>query len=260
MRAGAIAAILLVGGVIAWKTVWIPTIRPIIEQAQVVYFPKAEAKAVVEEAQEICHFGKSAGDTMMMFLRYAEDRNLEGFAMGLPAARDALALYASHFPADYLVACDSLRDAVNSRQFSDAQMPWSKHGFQYEVFCDLAFVPSDMASQYMASLEVLDWLMCNEEMYNRYAKEYIGLLSNLVNCDLEIVYLYYDQLVRQELTAMQESDSSLFYELTQRYSFEMDMPADVDAEIYLLKKTRNDVLLPELINHGAVLEYQGKLF
>ena len=214
----------------------------------------------MEEAQEICHFGKSAGDTMMMFLRYAEDRNLEGFAMGLPAARDALALYASHFPADYLVACDSLRDAVNSRQFSDAQMPWSKHGFQYEVFCDLAFVPSDMASQYMASLEVLDWLMCNEEMYNRYAKEYIGLLSNLVNCDLEIVYLYYDQLVRQELTAMQESDSSLFYELTQRYSFEMDMPADVDAEIYLLKKTRNDVLLPELINHGAVLEYQGKLF
>lgn len=260
LRACAMMAVLLAVGGIAWQTIWIPIIQPIIEQAQVVYFPKGEAETVVEGAQEVCHFGKTVGDTMMKCLRYAENRDMESFAMWLPAAQDVLAPYASYFPADYMVACDSLKDAVSIQQFRDAQMPWSKHSFQYELFCDLATVPSDMAAQYMASLKVLDWLMSNDTMYDKYAKEYIARLDELVSCDMEIVYHYYDQLVRLELTAMQESDSSLFYELTQRYSFEMGTPADSDTEISLLKKTRSDILLPEINNHGAVLEYQGKLF
>lgn len=246
IRLAALSLLALMIGGLGWLFVWEPYIQPVINQMAVNYYPKEEAKEIVQASVERCSMGRIACENVTPYLDYANAGTVEYFDLFLPETLKS-------FESLTLANSERLKQQCAEFEHSveDGVMPWSGNDFSSEEFSHLADFPTQMITQYIQSLNVLDWMMHNEKWYDRYSQEYIALFRELVQTDQELINMYYARLLKPEMDAMEAKDLEWYRELSGRYG-EFESPGDSSATLDALLKNRKNILM--LLNNGTAMD------
>lgn len=248
LAGAATGAALAVGGLL-WQGVWIPCVQPLIEQSMAVFYPKEGAEEIVESALAQCYAGNNVIAMASGFLPYAESQAAEYFDLFWPSTRQSLKAIAQNSGVQYTVQYKAFHAYADN-----PLMPWSKEDFKYEMFCELAAFPAEIAAQYAETLEILNWLVHDDKWYSRYAEEYLAKCSALVQLDKALLDAYYRELAEPELQGMLAQDSSMHWNLVNLYPYTAETQSEGASSLSLRQK--RDLLVSELKNNGAAQRYQ----
>lgn len=222
VRASTATMIVLLLGIAFWNLAWVPYIGPLIEETDVIYYPESEAQEIVQSAMERCYSGSNAMIVAEKYLEWAEKQeelNLtEYFDRYLP--QDLIVLRA--FSGVSATTSGLEKYEQFEKMENDPRMPWSENDFAYKRYCELASLPTDMATQYTELLSVLDWLMHNEKWHSIYYEEFIAQFDALMQVDKALLDAYYTVLVKPELEGLNRENSSLLYDLTKLYPYKAE--------------------------------------